>query len=94
MPLIRTKLLPATKTKGTKIKAYYQEQSVTRPYNYSFSVRLNHKHTCIALLDKLGFKWVNWGILSEQLSPLEYVHVWNTQNKTDSTLPECLKPQA
>lgn len=90
MPLIRTKLLPATDTKGTRIKAYYQGQSVTIGYSYTGNPELesNHRMAVIAMLDKLGLNWLDMHIETNRLNNLEFVHTWNDEGS------EFLKPQA
>lgn len=90
MPLIRTKLLPATDTKGTRIKAYYQGQSVTIGYSYTGNPELesNHRRAVIAMLDKLGINWFDMHIETNRLNNLEFVHTWNNEQS------EFLNPQA
>lgn len=90
MPLIRTKLLPATTTKGTRIKAYYQEQSVTIGYSYTGmnELVLNHRRAVLAMLDKLGLNWFDVHIETNRLNNWEFVHTWNSEGS------EFLKPQA
>lgn len=101
MALIRTKLLPATQTKGTRIKAYYQGRSITIGYSYTGNPELesNHKGAMIALLDKLGFDWIHMYTQTERLNDLEYVHIWEKPKESNSldiggNFPEVLKPQA
>ena len=91
MSLIRTKLLPATRTKGTRIKAYYLGLSITIGYSYTGIPELssNHRRAAIALLDRLKLPWLDWSIESEQLNNLEYVHIF----KAPLEIPEFLKPQ-
>lgn len=90
MPLIRTKLLPATDTKGTRVKAYYQEQSITIGYSYTGKNELesNHTRAALAMLDKEGLDWFNMHIETNRLNNLEYVHTWNDEQS------EFLKQQA
>lgn len=99
MPLIRTKLLPVTKTKGTRVKAYYQEETITIGYSYSReldNLEHNHRRAYIALMNKLEFEWFDWIIQSERLNTMEFVHIWSNQVEDDKVdnLPEILKPQA
>lgn len=90
MPLIRTKLLPATNTKGTRIKAYYQDETVTIGYSYTGNPELesNHRRAVIAMLDRLKLDWFDLYIQSNKLNNWEFVHTWNGER------PEFLKPQA
>lgn len=99
MPLIRTKLLPATNTKGTRIKAYYGDQDIIIGYGYNGGLDNlvnNHKRTVIALLDKVSINWADLNIHSERLNKMEYVHIWDAESKQDNSneLPEFLTPQA
>ena len=88
MPLIRTKLLPATNTKGTRIKAYYQEQSVTVEYSYTSNLENNHVISATVMLDKLGMDWLSLGIQTERLNDFEFVHIWS--NSIDLSELSCL----
>ena len=90
MPLIRTKLLPVTNTKGTRIKAYYQGLSVTIGYSYTGKTELesNHRRAVLAMLDKLGLDWFDLYIQSDKLNNWEFVHTWSNVGS------EFLKSQA
>jgi len=85
MPLIRTKLLPATSTKGTRIKAYYQDQTVTIGYSYTGNPELesNHRRAVIAMLNKLGIDWIDLDIITEELNDFEFIHVWKEGEEHD-----------
>lgn len=90
MPLIRTKLLPATQTKGTRIKAYYQGGSIMIGYSYTGETELesNHRRAALAMLDKLGLSWFDLYIETNRLNNREFVHTWNNEEA------EFLRPQA
>jgi len=92
MPPIRTKLLPATKTKGARIKAYYQDSSLTIGYSYTGYPELssNHRRAALAILNRLKLPLLYLGLESEQLNSLEFVHIF----KAPFEIPEFLKPQA
>ena len=53
---IVTKYLPATNTKGSRIKATAWAGSTTLSYDYSLNIEGNHKAAAKALADKLN--WV------------------------------------
>lgn len=90
MPLIRTKLLPTTRTKGTRIKAYYQGQCITIGYSYTGKTELesNHRRAVLAILDKLGLNWFDMYIQTNRLNDWEFVHTWSNVGS------EFLKSQA
>mgnify|MGYP007005619350 CR=1 FL=1 len=53
---IQTKYLPATNTRGSRVKASCEAGSVTVPWDYSGGNQSNHTRAAQALVEKLG--WV------------------------------------
>lgn len=60
MQAITTKFLPATNTRGSRIRASAQDGSVTVGYNHALGSDPNHDEAAKALIAKLGWggKWV------------------------------------
>lgn len=53
MKAIQTKFIPATNTKGSRIKAFdCDDNSITIPYPYELDSPCAHKKAAIALRDK------------------------------------------
>jgi len=57
MIVIKTKYLPATNTKGSRIKAVANDLSVTVPYNYSLSGSYVHFEAVKELVKKHNLEW-------------------------------------
>ncbi len=56
MKAISTKYLPATNTKGSRIKAYdCDNNSVTLPMDYRYSGEILHRKAAEALRDKMNW---------------------------------------
>ena len=65
MSIIRTKYLPATNTKGARIKASMADASHTQAYDYELSGAENHDSAANVLACLLGFKG-KWGRIWDQ----------------------------
>ena len=52
---IVTRSLPATDTRGTRVRARYGNHTLTRPWRHELSVRQNHEAVWRALAEDLGF---------------------------------------
>jgi len=63
MQAIITKYLPATNTKGSRIKATAEAGSVTIPYSYEVNEAGAHRLAAQALTDKLGWTTNSYGAL-------------------------------
>ena len=61
MQAIKTKYLPATNSRGSRIKATCDAGSVTIPYPHEFSGQATHRATVEALLVKLGWNDSGYG---------------------------------
>lgn len=80
---IITRYLPATETKGSRIKAEATSGSITVPYDYDFDPNGNHTAAAAALALKLGQQyphgdgwrgyWIGGGAAGERGNV--YVHV-------------------
>jgi hypothetical protein len=91
MQAIKTKYLPATNIKGSRIKASCEAGSVIIPYNYSLSSAELHRFAAFKLLHKLS--WNPTHVHTSELNDY-YVHVLEFRKPEDTTnLPEFLKPQ-
>ena len=55
MQTINVKYLPATNTKGVRIKATCEGGSVTISRDYGMDIEVDYKTAAIALKDKLGW---------------------------------------
>jgi hypothetical protein len=73
MQTITTKYLPATNTRGARIKATSASGiSVTMPLDYSLTISEAHRNAMISLCEKL--KWT--GTLAEGNTKNGYVYVF------------------
>ena len=72
MKAIFTKYIPATNTRGSRIKAYDGDNSIILPYDGSLSTEQVHRKAAIALCNKLGWK----GALCEGSSKSGNVYVF------------------
>lgn len=63
---IQTKILPATRTKGARVKADWNSISITIPYSYRFNTRENLILAAITLRKKYAplLRFSGWGYLS------------------------------
>ena len=61
MQAIKTKYLPATNNRGSRIKATCDAGSVTIPYPHELSGQASHRAAAEALLVKLGWNDSNYG---------------------------------
>lgn len=92
MQAIKTKYLPATNTKGSRIKASCEAGNIIVPFNYSLSGAELHRFTAFKLINKLD--WHPTHVHTGESNDC-YVHVLEYQKPEDSIdLPESLKPQA
>lgn len=92
MQAIKTKYLPATNYKGSRIKAEYYDGSIVISYDYSMSIVDLHRLAATKLIAKLG-----WGMPILHTGELKdgMVHVLSYPNPIDNLdLPSILKPQA
>ena len=60
MQAIFTKILPATNTKPTRVKAYCPQGSATLSYEYGQSNHDNHRTACAELIAKLEWCPRGW----------------------------------
>jgi hypothetical protein len=90
MQAIKTKYLPATNFKGSRIKASCEAGSITIPYPYELSGDKVHIFAATELCNKLG-----WNILELHTGVLSdcYVHIPVLKKHEDTNLPEFLKDQ-
>ena len=92
MQAIKTKYLPATNHKGSRIKADCCAGSVIISYKYDINTVDLHRLAALELIDKLG-----WGMPILHTGELKdcMVHVLSYSNPIDNLdLPSILKPQA
>lgn len=92
MQAIKTRYLPPTNFKGSRIKAECEAGDIIIPYNYSYQVEALHRFAVFELLHKLG-----WNPIAVHTGELKdcYVHVLEFGNNLDTKhLPELLKDQA
>ena len=70
MQAITTKFIPATDTKGSRVKATAQTGSVTLGWDHSLNPADNHKAAAMALVDKFSWYYGDWisGDLSDSSS--------------------------
>lgn len=80
MQTITTKYLPATNTKGSRIKATTARgKSIIIPYDYEVSTDIAHQKAVIAICDKLDWhgKLVE-GESSNKGNVYVFINDWNT----------------
>jgi len=95
MQAIKTKYLPATFTKPSRIKAECEAGNLIIPYEHSLDILSNHQKAAHELIKKLG--WTH--IVKLHTGELKdcFVHViesYYTDYIDMRNLPEFLKPQA
>ena len=92
MQAIRTKYLPATHTKPSRIKAECEAGTITISYDYSLNIDQLHQKAAYMLLEKL--KWAPEFIHTGSFKG-NYYHVLGfTSNNYNRAIPEFLKEQA
>lgn len=92
MQAIKTKYLPPTNYKGSRIKAECCAGSIVISYDYGMNTIDLHRHVAMKLVEKLG-----WGMPILHTGELKdcMVHVLSYPNPIDNLdLPSILKPQA
>lgn len=91
MQAIKTKYLPATNTKPSRIKAECEAGSITISYDHSLNIDELHQKAAKELLNKLNWNpdFINSGSFKGN-----YYHILEFCKKDNSDLPESLKPQA
>lgn len=91
MQAIKTKYLPATNFKGSRIKASCEAGSLTIPYPYELTIERVHAFAAMELCNKLGWKVIE---LHTGALPDCFVHIPVLKKHEDTNLPEFLKDQA
>ena len=92
MQAIKTKYLPATNYKGSRIKAECCAGSVIISYKYDMNTVDLHRLAAMKLIDKLG--WGNPILHTGKLKDC-MVHILSYPKAIDNLdLPSILKPQA
>ena len=76
---IVTKYLPATNTRGSRIKATCAGGSITTPYDYELDIDAQHHAAAIGLCNKLG--WTFARLHSGALPNGDGVHVLEPQRR-------------
>ena len=80
MQAIQTRYLPATDTRGSRIKAWAEAGSITIPYPHELSGQAVYRKAAQALADKFGW---NYKYLGAQLTNNDYVfvpvHAWSEE---------------
>lgn len=92
MQAIKTKYLPATNTKPSRIKAECEAGSITISYDYSLNIDQLHQKAACMLIEKLEWKpvFIHTGSFGT-----DYYHVLEfTGNNYNRAIPEFLKEQA
>lgn len=91
MQAIKTKYLPVTNTKPSRIKASCEAGSITIPFYYDLPIVDLHRLAASKLIQKL--KWHVTEIHTGGLKDC-YVHVLVFKRREETNLPEFLKDQA
>lgn len=91
MQAIKTKYLPATNTKPSRIKAECEAGSITISYDHNLNIDELHLKAAKELLNTLN--WSPDCIRSGSFKG-DYYHILEFFNNDSSGLPEFLKPQA
>jgi hypothetical protein len=92
MQAIRTKYLPATNNKPSRIKAECEAGTITISYDHSLNIDQLHQKAAMKLLEKLNWKpdFIHTGNFKG-----DYYHVLEFGGiKNSGVVPEFLKEQA
>jgi len=95
MQAIKTKYLPATFTKPSRIKAECEAGNLTVSYEHSLDILSNHQKAAYALILKIGWTHIvrlHTGELKDCFAHVIESHY--TDYIAMQNLPEFLKPQA
>jgi hypothetical protein len=60
MQAITTKFIPATNTRGSRVKASAQTGSITLDWDYRLGTEDNHKAAALALVNKFSWYYGDW----------------------------------
>lgn len=92
MQAIRTRYLPATNTKPSRIKAECEAGTITISYDYNLNIDQLHQKAVMKLLEKLNWKptFIYTGSFNG-----DYYHVLEFGGmRSSGVVPESLKDQA